>query len=738
MTQKTSPFLEGKYGWNYGESGWNLGMDEDLLKFSYMFDANIDAIVGSLPSAVTGEAYFLTTDNRVYYSVNSTYYSAPVPKGFTLKLKTTGANYQFDGSSLVPIRSNFELEADTQSLENTFNSQTSDYLNTTDFNKGTSLIGRSLASCASIFDLLSYPRVSTQMVMVAAYHTGAYTLSSPTTVGGGGLFYWSSFTPKASHDGGMVISPTVPWNGSQAGLTAFLSGVGETQPASSGCWVRSTDSVDVRMFGARADRTNVVDDQPSFQAATNYRMKSPIGGVVEIPDGDYLLNGTVLNDRSTNAALGRVSYKGQSQYGTRLTYSGAANNCFRIVNSQSGIGGDGEPNASYQSISDLTIIGPAKRVNSCAILVELGAFFRTSNLLIDAFDYGMYLQDVDQSYGEKLTIRFNLKGILCRKNPVPGVASTQPNNHTYVSCTLGSNSEYGAIFIGGSCINFIGGDVEYNGSSGTGFGLKFQDCGYEGGKGCIIQGAYFEGNTGIADVILEGTTVNVTPLLSIVHQISADFKRTAGSANTTNHILCTFGPASSVGMQKLVTTGSSFKAYGAYTPNTANKSIAYNSTSANIDNYFDCGSLFDVALEKPTFVQNTNMIELRAGKGADQAFTSGSNSQWVIDTVTSPINTLWSPTLSAGKIVIPANGVYTLSVSVLLSTSVSGDKVIFLNKGGSIIATGGSSAQLSTLNCSVTQRFVVGDEITINYIQVTGAAQSILTSGSSVEVVKIF
>ena len=33
MTQQTSPFLDVKYGWNYGESGWNTGMDENLVKF---------------------------------------------------------------------------------------------------------------------------------------------------------------------------------------------------------------------------------------------------------------------------------------------------------------------------------------------------------------------------------------------------------------------------------------------------------------------------------------------------------------------------------------------------------------------------------------------------------------------------------------------------------------------------------------------------------------------------------
>lgn len=100
MAQKSSPFLEVKYGWNYGESGWNIGMDENLIKFSVMFQNTIDDIVNTLPPAVEGKSYYLTTDKRIYYVVGGTYYSTPVPIWYTFKIKTSGANYLFDGSSV--------------------------------------------------------------------------------------------------------------------------------------------------------------------------------------------------------------------------------------------------------------------------------------------------------------------------------------------------------------------------------------------------------------------------------------------------------------------------------------------------------------------------------------------------------------------------------------------------------------------------------------------------------------
>lgn len=112
MPQKISPFLEGKYGWNFGESGWNTGVDENFLKFCFLFDANIDAVVSTLPSPIiNGKAYFLSSDNRLYFAVDGIWYSTPTPKWFVIKIRETGELYQFDGSSLVAIQTSQEIEA---------------------------------------------------------------------------------------------------------------------------------------------------------------------------------------------------------------------------------------------------------------------------------------------------------------------------------------------------------------------------------------------------------------------------------------------------------------------------------------------------------------------------------------------------------------------------------------------------------------------------------------------------
>lgn len=119
MTEKTSPFVDSKYGWEYGENGWNTGADENFIKFGYLHDANVDEIVTSLPPVVEGAAYFNTQDSRIYYVVDNTYYSTPVPKWFIFNIRLTGDKYQFDGVTITKILSPSEVSSTVEGLSTT-------------------------------------------------------------------------------------------------------------------------------------------------------------------------------------------------------------------------------------------------------------------------------------------------------------------------------------------------------------------------------------------------------------------------------------------------------------------------------------------------------------------------------------------------------------------------------------------------------------------------------------------
>jgi hypothetical protein len=498
--------------------------------------------------------------------------------------------------------------------------------------------------------------------------------------------------------------------------------------------VKLNDIVSVLDFGA--DPTGAADSYTAFQNATNAVQANTLGGTVFIPAGTYTISGgTVTNDRVSNSALGRVSYVGQDENATRITYTGAPANCFYLGNNQTA---SGEQSASYQTISDMTILGPSLRANSSGIVMNLGAFAKFERLNIQGFDYGIYCQDVDQVYFEKVNLRFNNRGLFGSKNGSPGASSTQPNNWVYVSCSFSNNGTYGAQIVGGSAHNWIGGDIEYNGATAGagGFGISFNDSGYEGGVGANLHGVYLEGNRGIADVILTASTVNATPMLGVVHNITGcTFHRNGVNPNTYN-ILCAFGADATVGKQQLVTVGNAYKTFSTYTPSSGTPNVAFTVTPVSITNFFDVGCFYGAAVEKPAFVQNVNKKELVITKTAAQTFTTAVSAKWLLDTVVSP-NPLWSPTVTSGNVTIDETGTYSICVFCVLSTSAAGQKLLTFLKNGTIFGSGEANSASNVIGTTVMQRFTAGDVLTINYLQGTGANQDINGGGASTTTVTI-
>jgi len=138
------------------------------------------------------------------------------------------------------------------------------------------------------------PAANVPTVRITSFHGGwAPRTEAPN---GGGFFSYDENRAKSDHNGGTIISPTVPWDGSQAGLADFLNGVGETDAGGTGCWVRSNDSeVWVEDFGAVGDGT--ADDWAAINAAVNrdFRGEGTIiyAGKVKLRDTGYYLSKTL-------------------------------------------------------------------------------------------------------------------------------------------------------------------------------------------------------------------------------------------------------------------------------------------------------------------------------------------------------------------------------------------------------------------------------------------------------------
>lgn len=253
MTQKTSPFIQAKYGWNLGESGWNGGMDENLLKFSYMADRNIDGIVATLPAAVDGKAYFNTSDNLVYYAVEGVFYFSVVAKWSRLYDRASGSVYIFNGSSLIPDATQSQI-SNIKSYTDSLQSVTS----------GAVLVKNSTVSVLDIQSLLSSVKDVSLTYNVKRWNSNSIREA--------GEFYWDPNKNKTAHDGFLVISDTVPYNGSDSATLDFLNGVGETSPAEKGCFVRSFNGpVLIEWAGANPVR----DSGPIFQYVINKLLLTP-------------------------------------------------------------------------------------------------------------------------------------------------------------------------------------------------------------------------------------------------------------------------------------------------------------------------------------------------------------------------------------------------------------------------------------------------------------------------------
>lgn len=117
MVQKTDPFIGSNYGWDNGENAWGEGMNENLLQFSFLHNRRINGVVASLPGSPSdGDAYFLTTDSRVYFRADGVWYNSAVPVGTSFILKSNETEYKYDGTNLLSIENKQHLTRDIAAL----------------------------------------------------------------------------------------------------------------------------------------------------------------------------------------------------------------------------------------------------------------------------------------------------------------------------------------------------------------------------------------------------------------------------------------------------------------------------------------------------------------------------------------------------------------------------------------------------------------------------------------------
>ena len=480
--------------------------------------------------------------------------------------------------------------------------------------------------------------------------------------------------------------------------------------------------VSVKDFGAVGD--GVTNDWQAFQNAANWGM-SVGGATVFVPKGSYRVVGQITQDRSANTALGVVNFEGAGRTATVINHSGASS-----LFSVTGHGTAVEGQTKDIRLSGMTLLGVGT-AGSTAVGYTLVSFPHFEDLDIQGFDYAYYLQDVDHVSFDACVARFNLHGLFTRKNPVPVANSTMPNQYTFNECHWGANAYYGLFNGGGSAWAFSGGSIESNGGSDSvnGFGLRCENCAYEGGSVVAMNGTYVESNNGLADIILLQTSASA--LVSATYNFNGvTFNRASSTSFSTNTILTNFAAVASVGQQIVNLNGCAFKSFGAYSPSAGRPYLNWSGAQGRTAKNFSApGTIFEDAVESPPYVQNITKPFTEVAKNGSQTITNATPTIWQLDTTNFSFS--WSTVINGSfQVPIPADGVWQINTSLTFTGAVANTMVANILAGGAAVATNATTGQ-SVIDASCTKYLTAGTLISVQITQNSGGSVTLAGSGSA-------
>jgi hypothetical protein len=152
------------------------------------------------------------------------------------------------------------------------------------------LVGGASATFQSLADLATAPQNSSRSYFVISHSFG--------TGKGGGTFVWNGARARSKHNGGTIISPTVPPYTGESGLSNFLAGVGEAAPSAFGCFERviQNNTLSIYDFGALSSYANCAGPIQKALAETrsNNGTSPHIGTVVIFPPEQFMFGGSII------------------------------------------------------------------------------------------------------------------------------------------------------------------------------------------------------------------------------------------------------------------------------------------------------------------------------------------------------------------------------------------------------------------------------------------------------------
>lgn len=317
--------------------------------------------------------------------------------------------------------------------------------------QGAELIGRSSIFVDGVKNLQTLPTSKKLVASVVSYYEGSY--------GGGGFYFWDATRPKSQHNGGSIISPTVPWTGSQLTLTNFLNGVGETSPLGQGCWVLIAEEFNITNFGSIAS-----PGVNNFAALTKAVVVSHATKTkLNIPSGVFEYNTTL------DLSYPTLVLKGAGFRNSVLKFTGTG----RAIDAL----GTRPNNGIYSfdlDLSDFTVEGNSNATDLLRIRINHARIVRVNAREANPVTgCGFRIEGTVAGHYEQLTMSTNTQlmtsrpanGIIFDADPsLPG--SPRPTCNTLISpCIEGAIGD-GIVLTACDQLTLVGGTSENNGGNG--------------------------------------------------------------------------------------------------------------------------------------------------------------------------------------------------------------------------------------------------------------------------------
>lgn len=419
----------------------------------------------------------------------------------TLRYEANGEYYRWDGEfpKVVPAGSTpdstgeVKLGAWVSVGDASLRSQLASKL-------GYSLIGE-LDSVSGFYGL--YGENNSRVKLKSWYSDYILVIGGKPT--GGGEFIFRDDMPKSAHNGGTVISPTVPYSD----VSAFLLGTGETDTSGSGCWVRDFDGpINALWFGAVGD--GITDNSAQLAAFRNAvvaqtdkrRGYIPAGIYAYATGPNFAVKGVhIFGDGKNNTILkstsGEKAFKiDGSEYGLQAVYDVVLEN----------IGIEGHANTQHilyvENSSHLTMRNINLREASPTTGTVMSLLWTVASVF-ENITYSINEQPVTNKpyYGIVLSTSpsRNLKStanlfinVIIEGVGGAGIRLVNTDLNTFIGGTSEANGTYGITTAGGSRQNkFVGMGFEANGTADL----------LDGGQDTVLENCY----TGKSIVLLSSS-----------------------------------------------------------------------------------------------------------------------------------------------------------------------------------------------------------------------------------------